>query len=430
MENGLGVEIGVIHDPRVTTDGNLGRFGAGDPDVSWHGTTSRNEALADALGVSAARKTEDPVTNRVRGGDRSRRSGGLKVPPASLLSPQPVVRDTTGHAVEYDQKKKSQFPMDTSGTIPDMATMAPRILSPFADLSPNFALSILHEEDPDTAERPATNIFLASNAEASGTLTLCLVLPITNSMNPCALRWLPLTATRAKQPSITITAIRHTFSVHAQATVPCVSAQPVQAAPVPLCFVPINSADRHRNREEALATDILVLFRGNGTENRMALYRSGLFLANCALPKLTVSDPTAFHTKNGTAHVMEMQHSVADCIDYICKDDDGILSYIRGRLCLGFPSSPISDAALAASDAAFFHPDGRESSTMAIETALKIRVDSVRLSQAMSSMHDSRNLQNDNTCWSAVNCVLSTFIEASLFKHDVDGVTLNLLQPT
>lgn len=429
VENGFGVEIGVIHDPRVMTDGNLGRFGVSDPDVSWHGTTSRNEALADALGVSASRKTEDPVANRVRGGDRSRRSGGLKVPHASILSPQPIVRDTATHALGIEPKKKGQFPADTSDFVPDVATTTPRVFSPFADLSPDFALFILHEEDPDTAESPATNIFLASNVEASGTLTLCLVLPITNSLNPCALRWLSLTATRVKQPSSTVTASHHTFSVHAQATVPCVAAQPVQAAPVPLCFVPPNHTNHHCNREEALATDMLVIVRCNGTKNRMALYRSGLFLANCALPILTLSDPTAFHTKNGTAHVMGMQHPVKDCVDYICKDEKGTLSYIRGRICLAFPSSPISDAALAASDAAFFYPDGREWSKTAIETALKIRVDCVRLAQAMSSLHDSRNLRNDNTSWSAVDCVLSTFIEASQFKHGLNGVTLNVPLP-
>jgi len=103
----------------------------------------------------------------------------------------------------------------------------------------------------------------------------------------------------------------------------------------------------------------------------MVLCRSGLFLADCALPKMSLSEPAAAHTTNGTAHVMGMQHPVADCIDYICKDDEGTLSYIRGRICLG-------------SDAAFFLPDGRESSKMAVETALKIRVDCVRLAQAMS----------------------------------------------
>lgn len=144
-----------------------------------------------------------------------------------------------------------------------------------------------------------------------------------------------------KQPSTTVTGSCHTFSVHAQATVACVSSQPVQAAPVPLCFVPPKGTDDTRNREEALATDTMVLVRCSGTENRLILYCCGLFLANCALPKIPLSEPTAAHTKNGTAHVMEMQHPVADWIDYICKDDDGTLSCIRGRICIGFPSSCI-----------------------------------------------------------------------------------------
>jgi hypothetical protein len=405
VEDGLGVEIGVI------TDGNLGRFGVSDHDVSWHGTTNRNEALADALGVSTSRKTEDHVANRVRGGDRSRRSGGLKVPPASVLTPPPIAtKDTTGHPVGNESKKRAKFPMDTSGTMADMATTAPRVFSPFADLSPDFALSILHEEDPDTAAKPATNIFLASNVEASGTLALCLVCPAKNKLNPCALRWLSLTATRVQQPSTTVTEIRHTFSVHAQALVPCVSAQPVQAAPVPMCFAPSNF---QRSREEALATEILVLVRSNGTQNRMVLSRAGVFLAECALPKMPFSKPTS-HAKNGIAHVTGLQHPVAGYIDYICKDDEGTLSTIRGKLCLGFPSSPISDAALAASDAAFFLPDGRESSKVAVETALKIRVDCAKLAQAVSSLDDYRNLRNDSSDWSAVDCVLSSFIEASV----------------
>ena len=420
-EHGLGDEMSVMHDPHVVSEGNLGRFGLADPDTSWHGTTSRYEALADALGVSSARKSEDHG-NRVRGGGRSRRSGGLKVPPTSMLSPLPVTREPVTHSVRNAPNERSQAHVDFSGVAPDDATkVESRVFSPFADLSAEFTLTLLYEEEPtpNNPLRPAADIFLASNFDASGTLILCLVCPSKTDANPFDLRCLSLSATRLNRPPTSaVLNQRHTLSVDALAAIPCISAQPIQAAPVPLCFLPSSGASRKSIAMDKLATDIMVLSRG-GKRNSMVLCRSGIILANCVLPRKPSNDFSASCSEGLVADVVGIKHPVVDCMDYICSSSTGEGRTIRGRLRLHFPSSPACDSALAALDAAFFIRDEPESSTKegAVQTALKIRIDCVKLAQEVSSMHDSQYLQNEDAAWSAVECVLSLFIESHLFRR-------------
>jgi len=414
-ENGFDDDFGAIHEMPMT-EGSLGRIGVSEADMSWHGTTNRNEALADALGVNT-RKPEDPVSSRGRVGERSRRSGGggLKKPPTtSMFSPMATAaKETPMHSVSHESKKVGQLTVDTSGPTPDEkgSVIAE---SPFADLSPDFALTLLHEEEPESSARAATNIFLASNVEASGNLLLCLVCPSKNSVNPSELRRLPFIATRVPQISGAISESQcHTFSVDKVAAVPCISAQPLQAAPVPLCFVP--SACRKPDSEEALATDVMVLMGSDsGRANRLALYRSDIIIAGCALLNTRVLEQESVRMNAPTAKILGMQNPVADCVDYLCTNSEGAQICTRGKLCLCFPSSPISNAALAASDAAFFHPEENKSWIKAIETALQIRVDSVRLAQAMYDGDDSGHVRHEDISWSAVECVLLSFIEAFL----------------
>ena len=416
-EHGFDDDIGAMHEMHVMTEGNLGRVGVSDADMSWHGTTNRNEALADALGVST-RKVDDPVITRGNVGERSRRSGGLKKPPASIFSPLANAKDVTVRSAGDESKKTSQFPVDTNGTTPERKA-AQIAESPFADLSPDFALTLLYQDEPDTAEKAATTIFLASNVEASGTLVLCLVCPIESVLNPCELRWLSFASTRVQHPSATLSEnLCYAFSVKTIATTPCLSAQPVQALPMPLCFV---MTCHKQDAREALATDVLVLKESDsGRANRLVLCRAGMFLVDCALP--SVFEPDAALMSFPVSNIIDLLNPVADCVDFLCTDNEDARTSIRGKLSIRFPSSPISNAALAASDAAFI-PSGENNSWTTVATALKIRVDSVRLAQAINGRRCSNHLQNEDTSWSAVECVLSSFIESFLYDGLEDSAS-------
>ena len=167
----------------------------------------------------------------------------------------------------------------------------------------------------------------------------------------------------------------------------------------------------HQHREETLAEFLRLMYwfsRKSKSRNRngLFLYRSGLTIANCALPDAIVSD------RDKATNVVGIENPVGDCIDFLCSNN-GETTCTRGKLCLHFPSSSISNTALSSSDAAFFLPDANEScSEEAVETALQIRVDSVRLAQALSGRYDSGHALTEDTCWSAVECVLSCFIES------------------
>lgn len=377
--------------------------GGPEADISWHGTTNRNEALADALGVSS-RKPEDPITSRGRAAERSRRSSGLKKPTASMFSPMANVHNTPMHSISNETKKMGQSSIDMSGTSPEKKQAA-IVESPFADLCPEFAVTLIYEEEAESSDSAATNIFIASNLEASGLLDLCYTCPLKSDLNPQELRRLSFTSTKASGSAIAFSESQcHEYSVVSMASIPCISAQPIQATPVPLCFVP---PTQRRDTGGVLATDVLVLTQAKSRKrNGLVLYRSGLTIANCALPDASISD------RDRATNVVGIENPVGDCIDFLCSNN-GKTGCTRGKLCLHFPSSSISSTALSSCDAAFFLPDANQScSEEAVETALQIRVDSVRLAQALSGRYDSGHALTEDTCWSAVECVLSCFIES------------------
>lgn len=411
-ENGFDNDFGAIHELPMT-EGSLGRLGVSDADMSWHGTTNRNEALADALGVTL-RKPEDAATSRGRVGERSRRSGaGLKKPAASIFSPKTTAaRETPMHSVSNESKKTGQFAIDTSGPTPDGKT-AVIAESPFADLTPDFALTLLYEEEPESSAFAASNIFLASNDVASGLLTLCLVCPAKKSKMH-ELRRLPVTSTRTSSADKC-----HKFSVDALPAINCLSAQPVQTTPVPLAFVP--SAHRGRHAGEPLATDSLVLKRGSSeVGNQLVLYRSGMMMVDCAMPVAALSDKVGTDSMSPLSTIIDMSNPVADCVDYLClNNNDNSTCVLRGKVSLRFPSSEISNAALAAMDAVFLIPEQRQLRMKAIETALKIRVDSARLTQVLSAQRGSDGVYGEDVGWIAVECVLSSFIESALIGGHV-----------
>jgi hypothetical protein len=164
-------------------------------DSSHYDSTTRNEALADALGV---RKTPRKVVEDMAPRSRSvtaRSKQRIASNNNSLLSPlSRALNDTHVHmqpetTVEYTGGKGSAPPLLSLG--------------PFSSLHPTIAMKCLYEESKMSSQ--AVDVFLASNLEASGTLVVCLVCPVDGQTNPNELKLFSFDSNGAREEHKTFT---------------------------------------------------------------------------------------------------------------------------------------------------------------------------------------------------------------------------------
>jgi hypothetical protein len=161
----------------------------GDIDTSRYDIASRNDALADALGVrrttprNAAVIATSTVNDNLTTTNKTSRTSGVGVGAGtsnrsgkaknhmnvSLLSPLSRQGNETHANLEVDTSIQDK-------------TISFTRMGPFASLHPKTTMSCIYV-DP-TPSPPAETIFLASNTSGSGTLSLCLVCPSSQGALP------------------------------------------------------------------------------------------------------------------------------------------------------------------------------------------------------------------------------------------------------
>jgi hypothetical protein len=410
-DNGCNSHLGVLQQDLE----DLELLGTSEEvDSSHYDSTTRNEALADALGVrKTPRKAVEDMAPRsrsvtVRSKQRIASSNN------SLLSPlSRALNDTHVHmqpetTVEYTGGKGSAPPLLTLG--------------PFSSLHPTIAMTCLYEESKMSSQ--AVDVFLASNLEGSGTLVVCLVCPIDGQTNPNELKLFSLDSNGARVEHKTFTdpsgdlieSFGRCFAVNNVQATPCVSAQPVQTTPIPPCFRPHQRNDKGKRKE--LAEDILLLRRSEFDINALALYRADMHIVDCALPMI---DDT-FKRSGNTSEVLpefvaSIGNAVNNHVDLVCLDGLQQEIRVRGRVSLMMSSNALCEKTLQAVDAAMFNAGEKSSDRKAIEVALKLRADCVRMEQVLSKDEQGRSpLFEDSHC-SAVETAIT-----AIFEFDLLGV--------
>eukprot|EP00934_Nitzschia_sp_Nitz4_P000741 Nitzschia sp. Nitz4//scaffold57_size113557//99271//106700//NITZ4_004008-RA/size113557-processed-gene-0.20-mRNA-1//1//CDS//3329554897//741//frame0 len=334
--NGWSSHLGVFHqdleDMELLPDtSNNTRVRLTAPDGS-----TRTDALADALGIrKSPRKTVDDVGGKARSAARQttkgRRSSKEAANNISLLTPlsRQAVNESTS-MMEVDASIES--------------SLKPPLLSmgPFSSLHPEYALSCVFQEE--MGGPAARHIFVASNLNGSGRLSVCLVIPETESSSDHhELRNYTLTPKDASEIPTGTVALSSYFTVLPQTKIPCLSAVPLESSPVPSCFHPHR---RYRSEKwKKSAVDILIL-QGAGPTTQLSLYR--------------------------------VQNSVGQMFDLVFRSESNDTTNVRAEFTLKLETSTLGERMLDALESA----DHTSSWT---RLALDLRCDSVRLAESLKT---------------------------------------------
>jgi anaphase-promoting complex subunit 1 len=260
----------------------------------------------------------------------------------------------------------------------------------------------------------AKKVFLASNAQASGTLSICLVIPQTKKSssassgigsrrqlqfsadsehNTNGLQILKLCPTlpstiEANNSAHVINTNNntgsflprsgYTFSVKSLnetvQPVPCINAQPLKVQPVPACFLPhpkyrCHSSLTSRNHAQMMAIDILVLSRvaaeqsslgehiATATNNELTLYRQGIPFLPCDLAPLALMSTTA--NFDGRTTIVDIVDPLGDRVTFLhCDRSFSVQNTVdmkstRGSLTL-VVASDSTEMALSAVEASLY----------------------------------------------------------------------------
>jgi hypothetical protein len=385
-----------------------------DMNSSQYDATARTEALADALGVrKTPRKAVEDMAPRNRGlsvrsnrNNRKAAGGNNNNNNVSLLSPLSRHPNDSHHLVDaMDTSVESRPPLLNKG--------------PFSSLHPKFAVTCLYEDSVATTQ--AEEIFLASNQEGSGMLTLCLVCPGKHARNPNEVRLFSFeahtgstTATTKKDP--TIDAFFKSFMVTPQTPIPCITAKPIHAFPMPKCFVP-----HSRNLPaswQAYTTDILLLGMEENYQMELSLYRSNMFVVQCALFEGHASTPAT------PAAIRDIGYSAGNRIDIVYETETGEEIRVRGCLPLNMTASLYGDRAVQALESALISSsldnNGRSTVPQRVELALKIRTDCIRLEQALADERNNMSM-SDGSGSTAVSTVVLAVFDALVQGVDVNN---------
>ncbi|CAJ1969662.1 unnamed protein product [Cylindrotheca closterium] len=368
-----------------------------DPNASRFNPVARKEALADALGVrkSPHKVGEHPrarnLPSRSANRPRAQKPSGTNL---SLLSPlsKPATNETL---------------MDIDTTV-ETATRPPLLsIGPFASLHPKIAMVRIYQEEDITKE--ASHIFLISNEEGSGTLTLCMVRPRDDdTSNPNEVVLCPLISARKGTPVLNGNIGQ--FQVVPVTTIPCVSAAPLQASPVPCCFV--GQEKKRLGHSHKAATDMLLLHNDSQGQRKMTLCRNSMPIVDCA-----VHENSGF----GFGIVDDIRDAVGNRIDLIIESGSSEPVCLRTRITLEVESNAVCEKVVQAVEATLCSPKFRESTSKGIEVALKIRADCVRMQQALLQPPDGRSAVDGDAASKAVGSVLCALLVLELLGKDVNN---------
>jgi hypothetical protein len=340
--------------------------GSTDVDSSHYDSASRKDALADALGVrrtprnAASSDTLGPRTRSMVTGGLSARTKGKNSMNVTLLSP-------------LSRANNESHSMDIDASGPGEQRSMLQMMGPFASLHPKTTFScVFCETEPGPA---ADNIFLASNANGSGNLSLCLVCPNTDpdkedSANLKVMRLLSFiprcqTSLELNKSTFAASLERH-FSVGLDGTLPCMAAQPIQASPTPKIFEP-HLRNNCVGLWESRATDILLLRKDAKTKKvHLSLFRNDQYIVECALMGNEARP-------NERIEITDLLYSVVNVVSMVCVDQSRQNFVVRGSLSL--LSSSLGEKVLQCLESAFVNCG------MSI-LALKVRADCQRLEQA------------------------------------------------
>jgi len=424
---------GMTSDPvdLVTTTAGATGMGVVQQSAHYHyydSTATRNDALADALGI---RKTPRPnvddagvttATTTTTAQSRGRtegRSGRRSLPRpkgtnttttlypannnnASLLSPS--VRHnagTTQDSTHYVENMEVDASMDTVGGRPPLLTMGP-----FASLDPTIAMTCLYEDHRCTTE--ATNIFVASNVEGSGRLNVCLVCPAPEgSQHPNVLRMFPFHDIGHTMEGEDVgTTLCDQVVIGSEVCIPCVAAVPVEATPVAPPFIPHTRYKTTMFKESAL--DILLLQCDQQGNQKLWLYRGNSPLVECGMQEM--SAPFQEY-RLGT--IYDLENPVSQHVDVVTRNQNEEEQIFRVAVSMRMASGGVSEMLVGALESSVYtmkHIPPTDRAAL----ALRIRSDCVRLERRLAV--DS----NDDFGADSVEAVV-----LALFRLELHGIDIN-----
>jgi hypothetical protein len=390
------------------------------PALSPYDRTTRQEALADALGVRKTprnKPVEDMVSRSrnvtTRSSKRGNNTGSAHKQQAnsSLLTPLSRPLDA------------SHLPLNAS--LETAQTAPPLSMGPFSSLQPSIAMNCLYEESSSASSEEAENVFLASNLQGSGTLVVCLVSPANKSDNSSELKMVSFQRKNSQSKMYVDTSttdrsaesIASIFEVQTLPSIPCISAVPVQSTPIPPCFRP---HVRHCSSPPKLFNeDILLLLQDSSKGSILSLNRANVPITECALPL-----PGSRHG----SFVSRLRNSVHDRLDFVCLDESQQEVHVRGSLSLVAHSSEICNRALEAIDAAMYQVGSEQTNQNAL--AFQIRADVFRLAQALSKTGPSAAALVEDPYLAALDTIMSLIFDLAMSGGSMPSTASNLEQPS
>jgi len=291
-------------------------------------------------------------------------------------------------------------------------------IGPFGSLHPKTAMTCIYV-DPIPSP-PAENIFLASNSSGSGTLSLCLVCP-SSQVPSCSLlnqkelkvhSFAPIVESNSRENDLTLSNnLGRQFVVQSEGSVPCVTAQPIEASSIPKNYEPHRS--NKDNTWTGMATDILLLRYHTDGECKLSLYRNTHHVVDCAIKHF--NSMSEFHQGLSPVKIIGLKRSFKNIIDVTYMNDVKQLHCLRGKISLILDSNFLGEAMIQTVEASL--------EQIGLEVvALKMRADCVRLEH-------SANLSKNIGAEASKIVVLSLFRSEIIGKDDND-INFNRISET
>jgi hypothetical protein len=293
--------------------------------------------------------------------------------------------------------------------------------SSFADIYPDFTLSLLHEEEVeswiDTKDNQASkqvdhHVFLATDVIGTGDLTICVVMPSDdNSIDEHAiLRRFSMTIgnQRGKAPV-------HIESLSTLDDIPCSSAQQIQAIPIPLAPFSSHKSDSRRSSRfhsehlNTMANDVLIVHK-----SKLSLTRSAeIYIGELVLPSDAVAE---------NMQLVEVKSAVGDRADLLFTDENDEQVIVRSSISFVMHTSPITEMSLRAIESALItSTDMNDTSFSGAVLSLMIRADCLALSQFIEM--DGASLKVEDHCWYSLSFVLLNLFLGSNITNEMQGGT-------
>jgi len=375
------------------------------------GVTSRDEALANALGV--ARRTPRKSM------DRQERSRSVVPTSAPGASSNHNHSGPSSEAPSFFSPRSGPGVLDASLPQAGMETSMPNMAAtvaggPFASLYASVSMECRFREEESSAQ--ANNVFLVSNLEGSGTLVLCWTSPVVGAGsdrpdietgNRNQLRLFELRPTERRNvndgdESISaVSVLPRSKCDFAVVPLPgivgvCRSVQPIQSTPVPACFA--RRASVHRE----LCTDLLVASCEIGNNDLLTLHRATRPIVHCEL------NVPAFPRKR-----MEIVDTLVDSASFLSEADAS--SNVPAPLALRARISLVSKSALAERILSVWDV------AVPAPLALAIRADVCRLERQLTSDVNPNDALREDVGFSALRAVFMSLVEWEVFGGKAIG---------